>query len=159
MLISIEHAKTLCCYHGHDQANRGPDAVLFYRLQEHLGGTDGGLKGMADTLMRQLLAKEILYQPMKDIGERYPEWLEAHRSALLSHNSRTHTRRKLLSSDMSICRMVVNTQNKSCGLPYPFSGLCTYSCMVHADFPLTHFGGACTVFAEPAASLPCAGPS
>ena len=35
--------------------------------------------GLADTLMRQLLAKDVLYQPMKDIGERYPEWLAAHR--------------------------------------------------------------------------------
>ena len=49
------------------------------RLQEQLGGGEGGFGGLADTLMRQLLAKDVLYQPMKDIGERYPDWLAAHR--------------------------------------------------------------------------------
>lgn len=50
-----------------------------YRLQEQFGGEEGAFGSLADTLMRQLLAKDVLYQPMKDIGERYPEWLSAHR--------------------------------------------------------------------------------
>lgn len=32
--------------------------------------------------MQQLLSKEILYEPMKEIGERYPKWLEDHKSSL-----------------------------------------------------------------------------
>ena len=39
----------------------------------------GGIGRLAESLMSQLLSKEILYQPMKDIGERYPAWLNAHR--------------------------------------------------------------------------------
>lgn len=52
------------------------------RLQEQFGGAGGGdaLGGIADGIMRQLLSKDVLYQPMKDIGERYPAWLEAHKS-------------------------------------------------------------------------------
>ena len=57
------------------------------RLQEQLGGQGGAGEGpfgsIADGLFRQLLSKDVLYQPMKDIGERYPEWLEAHRSGPL----------------------------------------------------------------------------
>jgi hypothetical protein len=37
---------------------------------------------LVDSIMRQLLSKEVLYQPLKDIGERYPPWLEAHATAL-----------------------------------------------------------------------------
>ena len=29
--------------------------------------------------MQQLLSKDVLYQPMKDIGAKYPGWLAAHR--------------------------------------------------------------------------------
>ncbi|KAK9849121.1 hypothetical protein WJX84_003479 [Apatococcus fuscideae] len=36
----------------------------------------------ADSIMRQLLSKDVLYQPMKDIGARYPRWLAENRSKL-----------------------------------------------------------------------------
>lgn len=32
--------------------------------------------------MQQLLSKEILHEPMKEIGERYPKWLEDHKASL-----------------------------------------------------------------------------
>ncbi|KAL4439713.1 hypothetical protein ABPG75_002714 [Micractinium tetrahymenae] len=64
-------------------------------LAEHLGalgagregGTGGGgappeMSSLVDTIMHQLLSKEVLYQPMKDIGAKYPEWLEANKSKL-----------------------------------------------------------------------------
>lgn len=53
-------------------------------------GTDEGeLPGMSslvDTIMQQLLSKDVLYQPMKDIGSRYPEWIEAHKDELSSED-------------------------------------------------------------------------
>ena len=53
---------------------------------ENLGGPDGDAEGsfasLADTIMQQLLSKDVLYQPMKDIGSKYPTWLATHRSAL-----------------------------------------------------------------------------
>ena len=55
------------------------DLGCFDRLQEEFGGSERGFGGLADSLMRQLLSKDVLYQPMKDIGDRYPEWLAAHR--------------------------------------------------------------------------------
>lgn len=32
--------------------------------------------------MQQLLSKDILHEPMKEIGERYPKWLEDHKATL-----------------------------------------------------------------------------
>ena len=37
---------------------------------------------LVDGIMRQLLSKDILYQPMKEIGERYPPWLEEKKDSL-----------------------------------------------------------------------------
>lgn len=46
------------------------------------GEEDSISSNLVDSIMRQLLSKEVLYQPLKDIGARYPPWLEAHESAL-----------------------------------------------------------------------------
>ncbi|KDD76935.1 Pex19 family protein [Helicosporidium sp. ATCC 50920] len=53
-------------------------------LAEGLGAGDGegSPGGLVDALMQQLLAKEVLYQPMREIGERYPAWLAAHEQEL-----------------------------------------------------------------------------
>jgi len=37
---------------------------------------------LVDVIMQQLLSKDVLYQPMKDIGARYPEWLQENREKL-----------------------------------------------------------------------------
>jgi len=41
-----------------------------------------GMASLVDTIMHQLLSKEVLYQPMKDIGNKYPEWLAENKSSL-----------------------------------------------------------------------------
>ncbi|GFS42249.1 peroxin 19-2 [Actinidia rufa] len=43
---------------------------------------DMNMKSIVETMMQQLLSKEILHDPMKEIGERYPKWLEENRSKL-----------------------------------------------------------------------------
>ncbi|CAL5421763.1 unnamed protein product [Camellia sinensis] len=40
------------------------------------------MESIVETMMQQLLSKEILHEPMKEIGERYPKWLEEHKSNL-----------------------------------------------------------------------------
>lgn len=30
---------------------------------------------LVDSMMNQLLAKDVMYEPMKSICEKYPEWL------------------------------------------------------------------------------------
>ncbi|CAL5228334.1 g11443 [Coccomyxa viridis] len=49
---------------------------------EQQGDADGSFASLADTIMQQLLSKDVLYQPMKDIGAKYPGWLAAHRDSL-----------------------------------------------------------------------------
>jgi Pex19 protein family len=46
------------------------------------GGEFPGMSSLVDTIMHQLLSKDVLYQPMKDIGTKYPEWLAANKSTL-----------------------------------------------------------------------------
>uniref|UniRef100_A0A0D6R2W2 Pex19 protein n=1 Tax=Araucaria cunninghamii TaxID=56994 RepID=A0A0D6R2W2_ARACU len=48
---------------------------------EELGGSKD-MQSMVDTMMHQLLSKEILHEPMKEIGERYPKWLEAKKATI-----------------------------------------------------------------------------
>ncbi|GAX80605.1 hypothetical protein CEUSTIGMA_g8040.t1 [Chlamydomonas eustigma] len=49
-----------------------------------LGGTEGGggMGFMVDYIMQNLLSKEVLYQPLKEICEQYPPWLEANEGKL-----------------------------------------------------------------------------
>ncbi|KAF3791087.1 Peroxisome biogenesis protein 19-1 [Nymphaea thermarum] len=53
---------------------------LVKQFEELAGSQD--METIVETMMHQLLSKEILHEPMKEIGERYPKWLEEHKSGL-----------------------------------------------------------------------------
>lgn len=40
-------------------------------------GESSEMNSLVDGLMKHLLSKEVLYDPMKEIGDKYPSWLEA----------------------------------------------------------------------------------
>lgn len=40
------------------------------------------MESIVETMMQQLLSKEILYEPMKEIAQKYPKWLEEHEESL-----------------------------------------------------------------------------
>ncbi|KAK9827482.1 hypothetical protein WJX74_005027 [Apatococcus lobatus] len=48
----------------------------------------------ADSIMRQLLSKEVLHQPMQDIGARYPQWLADNRSKLSAEDIQRYERQQ-----------------------------------------------------------------
>ncbi|KAM7260345.1 hypothetical protein ACFE04_016086 [Oxalis oulophora] len=48
---------------------------------EELAGSQD-MESIVETMMQQLLSKEILHEPMREIGERYPKWLEEHKASL-----------------------------------------------------------------------------
>lgn len=48
--------------------------VFFYHPQD--------MDSIVETMMQQLLSKEILHEPMKDIVEKYPKWLEDNRDKI-----------------------------------------------------------------------------
>ncbi|MCL7027781.1 hypothetical protein MKW94_019590 [Papaver nudicaule] len=50
------------------------------QFEEMAGSQD--MESIVETMMQQLLSKEILHEPMKEIGTRYPKWLEDHKSSL-----------------------------------------------------------------------------
>jgi peroxin-19 len=47
-------------------------------------GEDGisGFESLVDSMMGQLLSKDILYQPLTDLAMKYPEWLKRNKSSL-----------------------------------------------------------------------------
>ncbi|KAJ0048799.1 hypothetical protein Pint_15869 [Pistacia integerrima] len=63
----------------------GKDAVVddwVKQFEELAGSQDMDMESIVETMMQQLLSKEILHEPMKEIGERYPKWLEDHKASL-----------------------------------------------------------------------------
>ncbi|KAI5481644.1 peroxisomal biogenesis factor 19 [Pseudohyphozyma bogoriensis] len=54
-------------------------------MMAQLAGLDmgeEGLQGMLDEMMGQLLTREMLYDPLKELGDKYPEYLEKNASTL-----------------------------------------------------------------------------
>ena len=42
----------------------------------------GGLFPLIQTMLENILAKDVLYQPLKEIVDKYPDWLADNRSTL-----------------------------------------------------------------------------
>ncbi|KAL5551172.1 hypothetical protein UlMin_001348 [Ulmus minor] len=61
----------------------GNDAMMedWVKQFEELAGSQD-MESIVETMMQQLLSKDILHEPMKEIGERYPKWLEEHKANL-----------------------------------------------------------------------------
>ncbi|KAE9607446.1 hypothetical protein Lal_00026531 [Lupinus albus] len=61
----------------------GKDATMedWVKQFEELAGSQD-MESIVENMMQQLLSKEILHEPMKEIGERYPKWLEEHKITL-----------------------------------------------------------------------------
>ncbi|BGP06514.1 Peroxisome chaperone and import receptor [Rhodotorula toruloides] len=49
-----------------------------------LGNIDSeeGLQDMLDEMMKQLMSRDMLYEPLKELADKYPAYLEQHRSTL-----------------------------------------------------------------------------
>ena len=58
------------------------------------------MKSIVETMMQQLLSKEILHDPMKEIGERYPKWLEENRSKLSKDEYERHSHQYQIIKDL-----------------------------------------------------------
>ncbi|BGP54286.1 hypothetical protein JCM8202_000718 [Rhodotorula sphaerocarpa] len=46
--------------------------------------SDEGLQGMLDDMMKQLMSREMLYEPLKELADKYPPYLSAHGASLSS---------------------------------------------------------------------------
>ena len=45
---------------------------------------EDAMGNVVDGMMKQLLSKEFMYEPMKDISERFPKWLAQNKDKLSS---------------------------------------------------------------------------
>ena len=56
----------------------GTENLIDKLAEQFAGGLEdnGELQGMVDSVMRQLLSKEVLYEPLREISAKYPKWLE-----------------------------------------------------------------------------------
>ncbi|XP_021814352.1 peroxisome biogenesis protein 19-1-like isoform X1 [Prunus avium] len=59
----------------------GKDVEDWVKQFEELAGSQD-MESIVETMMQQLLSKDILHEPMKEIGERYPKWLKEHEASL-----------------------------------------------------------------------------
>ncbi|XP_077415112.1 peroxisomal biogenesis factor 19 isoform X2 [Vanacampus margaritifer] len=50
------------------------------------GGDDANILPVMQSIMQNLLSKEVLYPSLKEITTKYPEWLEANRASLSSED-------------------------------------------------------------------------
>ncbi|KAK3272408.1 Peroxisome chaperone and import receptor [Cymbomonas tetramitiformis] len=60
------------------------DDKIYSQLMEQFEqlGQGPDMEAMMESMMKQLLSKEVLYQPLKEIGDQYPTWLEANAQKL-----------------------------------------------------------------------------
>lgn len=61
------------------------DDSMMQNLMKELEGLntdDLDTDSVIDGMMEQLLAKDLMYQPMKQVAERFPSWLQANKSKL-----------------------------------------------------------------------------
>ncbi|XP_011070126.1 peroxisome biogenesis protein 19-2 [Sesamum indicum] len=72
--------------------NLGGDAMMeeWVKQFEELAGSQD-MESIVETMMQQLLSKEILHEPMKEIGERYPLWLEDNKAKLTDEEYARYT--------------------------------------------------------------------
>ncbi|KAG9148845.1 hypothetical protein Leryth_023184 [Lithospermum erythrorhizon] len=70
----------------------GNDAMMedwVKQFEEMAGGQD--MESIVETMMQQLLSKDILHEPMKEIAERYPKWLEDNKAKLSSEDYKRYS--------------------------------------------------------------------
>lgn len=68
---------------------------------KNLGHFLQDMESIVETMMQQLLSKEILQEPMKEIGERYPKWLEDHKASLSAEEYERYSRQYKLIKDLN----------------------------------------------------------
>ncbi|GLT91070.1 hypothetical protein SLE2022_089790 [Rubroshorea leprosula] len=82
----------------------GEDAVVedWIKQFEELAGGSQNMESIVENMMQQLLSKEILHEPMKEIGDRYPKWLEEHKDGLSIEEYERYSRQYQLIQDLNI---------------------------------------------------------
>ncbi|KAI8366962.1 Pex19 protein [Choanephora cucurbitarum] len=60
-------------------ADASEDAFMAELMKQMESMADNGeFEGVLEGMMSQLMSKDLLYEPMKDLSQKYPAWLETH---------------------------------------------------------------------------------
>ncbi|XP_047330706.1 peroxisome biogenesis protein 19-2-like [Impatiens glandulifera] len=84
-----------------DDFSKDPMMEDWVKQFEELAGSQD-MESIVETMMQQLLSKEILNEPMKEIGERYPKWLEDNKSKLSKDEFDRYSNQYELIKDLNI---------------------------------------------------------
>lgn len=86
--------------------SEGTDDVLAEMLKQMQGGDLSGPENEEDFskmlmgMMEQLTNKEILYEPMKELHEKYPAWMEKNRSTVSRDDLRRYEEQQVLVAEI-----------------------------------------------------------
>uniref|UniRef100_A0A8C4SV93 Peroxisomal biogenesis factor 19 n=1 Tax=Erpetoichthys calabaricus TaxID=27687 RepID=A0A8C4SV93_ERPCA len=75
------------------------------------GGEDANILPIMQTIMQNLLSKEVLYPSLKEIKEKYPEWLNVHKDSLSPADFKRYEQQHILMGE--ICRHFENEGENS----------------------------------------------
>ncbi|XP_010463798.1 PREDICTED: peroxisome biogenesis protein 19-1-like [Camelina sativa] len=73
----------------------------FLKQFEDLAGTKD-LESIVETMMQQLLSKDILHEPMKEIGARYPKWLKENEASLSEEDYKRYSQQYKLIEELNV---------------------------------------------------------
>ncbi|CAH9086455.1 unnamed protein product [Cuscuta europaea] len=81
----------------------GSDAMMdeWVKQFEELAGSRD-MESMVETMMQQLLSKEILHEPMKEMEERYPKWLDENKAKLVNEEYSRYEKQYELIKELNV---------------------------------------------------------
>ena len=84
----------------------GANQEMYGKMMEQFQnmGESPEMQAMMDRMMRHILSKDILYQPMEEVGEKYPQWLAENRSSLSDEDVQRYTKQQALI--MELCKVL-----------------------------------------------------
>jgi peroxin-19 len=81
-------------------------------LKDQEGGEgDETFKGALDSVVKEIISKDSLYQPMKNLKEEYPTWLEDNWQSLNDEDLEKYN--KQLDKVTEICELFENAEDKN----------------------------------------------
>ncbi|KAG2236139.1 hypothetical protein INT48_003758 [Thamnidium elegans] len=81
----------------------GEDAFMAELMKQMESLADNGeFEGVLEGMMSQLMSKELLYEPMKDLSQKYPTWLKEHKDTASKADLDKYTQQQI------ICQKIVD---------------------------------------------------
>ncbi|CAH8259170.1 unnamed protein product [Arabidopsis lyrata] len=72
---------------------------LLKQFEDLTGSQD--LESIVETMMQQLLSKDILHEPMKELGARYPKWLKENEASLTKEDYKRYSQQYKLIEELN----------------------------------------------------------